>query len=120
MNYNILGYSIYLIFTFTVIVKVGLLCYKHGKVYSLQIFNGDTELTERTNNILLLCYYLFNLGYCLITIYSWQKINDWQHCISSVCSKTGFILLTVGILHLLNIITIIYISHKQKFSSQLN
>jgi DNA modification methylase len=120
MNYNILGYSIYLIFTFIVIVKVGLLCYKHGKIYSLQIFNNDVELTERTNNILLLCYYLFNLGYCLVTIYTWQKINDWQHCIASVCSKAGLILLSVGILHLINIVTIIYISHKQKFHSQLN
>ena len=120
MNYNILGYSIYLIFTFTVIVKVGLICYHHGKVYSLQIFNGDIELTERTNNILLLCYYLFNLGYCLITIYTWQKTENWQQCIEAVCKKAGFILISIGTLHLINIVTIIYISHKQKYSSHLN
>jgi uncharacterized membrane protein HdeD (DUF308 family) len=120
MNYNILGYCIYLFFTFTVIVYVGLLCFKNGKVYSLQIFNNDEELTNTTNNILLLCYYLFNLGYCLATIYNWQAVKTWQNCIESVCKKAGLILITIGVLHLINIIIIIYISYKQKHSSQLN
>ena len=115
MNYNITGYCIYLVFTFTIIVYVGIHCYKFGKVYSLQIFNGNEELTIRTNNILLLCYYLFNLGYCLQTIYHWKSLNNWKDCLDSISHKSGFILVTIGILHFLNIILILYISHKQKY-----
>ena len=113
MNYNIIGYAIYLLFTFTIIVYVGKLCYRHGKIYSLQIFNGNEELTNRTNSILLLCYYLFNLGYCLLTIYSWETINTWKACMENICMRAGFILISIGILHLINIGAIIFISQKK-------
>jgi hypothetical protein len=118
MNYNIVAYCLYLFFTFTVIIYVGLVCYKNGKVYSLQIFGGDEELTLRTNNILLLCYYLFNLGYCLINIYNWNHIDNWRYCIESVSQKAGIILTAIGILHLFNILAIIYIAQRKKYSSQ--
>lgn len=120
MNYNIAGYCIYLFFTFTIIVYVGQLCYKNGKVYSLQIFKGDIDLTNNTNNILLLCYYLFNLGYCLITIYSWQTLYSWKECINSVSIKAGLILMSLGALHLMNITILLFISHKQKYFSHQN
>lgn len=120
MNYNIVGYGIYLVFTFTVIIYVGLVCYKHGKVYSLQIFSGNEELTIRTNNILLVSYYLFNLGYCLVTIYTWQELHNWRDCIESISRKAGCILLTVGVLHMINIFTILFISQKYTNHSSLN
>ncbi len=120
MNYNITGYCIYLSFTFTVIVYVGLICYKHGQVYCLQIFNGNEELTKRTNNILLTSYYLFNMGYCLITINNWQSLYSWKECIDSLSRKSGLILIAIGFLHFLNIISLIYISQKQKNLSQTN
>lgn len=116
MNYNILAYCIYLLFTFTVIVKVGKICYHHGKVYSLQIFDNDAEFTNRVNNILLVCYYLLNLGYCLLTISTWQIVVSWQQCIETVAIKAGTILITIGIIHFINIAAIIYISKHHTFS----
>lgn len=114
MNYNIVGYFLYLLFTLTVIIKVGLLCYKHGKIYSLQIFNGNKELTQQTNTLLLLAYYLFNFGYCFVTIYNWQKVHTWQQCLSNICEKAGFILFMLGVLHIINMLSLIYFSNKQK------
>ncbi|HLK30900.1 MAG TPA: hypothetical protein VKT28_20150 [Puia sp.] len=120
MNYNIIGYCIYLLFTFTVIVYVGLACYKHGKTYCFQIFDGDKELTMRTNNILLMCYYLFNLGYCLVTIYNWHALNNWKECLDSVAMKAGAILTGIGILHIINIIALIYFSHRKNILHNKN
>ena len=117
MNYSILAYVLYLLFTFTVIVYVGLVCHKNGKIYSLQIFNGDEELSNRTNHILLLCYYLFNLGYCLLTIYTWPNIADWKNCINQVAYRAGTILYILGIMHCINIFMIIFIAHRQQHSS---
>jgi len=120
MNYNILGYIIYLLFTFTVILYVGQLCYRNGKIYSLRVFKGDEELTEKTNRILLVCYYLFNLGYCLLVIYSWQSLTNWRECIETVALKAGAILISLGILHLSNMGIILYIAHHKNYFSTKN
>lgn len=120
MNYTIIGYGIYLIFTGTIIVYVGLQCYKYGKIYSLQILGGDETLSIRINNILLLCYYLFNLGYCLLTLYNWGAIDSWAVCLAAISLRTGTILISIGILHLINIAAILYIAHKQKYFSPQN
>ena len=117
MNYSIVAYCTYLFFTFSVIIYVGLVCHQHGKVYSLQIFNGNKEISDRTNNILLLCYYLFNLGYCLLTLYTWPKIADLKACIEQVAHRAGTILYILGILHCINIFLIIFISYHQQDSS---
>ena len=75
MNLNIIGYLIYLSLTSIIIIKVGKLCYDNGNIFVSQLIPNHEELCLQINKTLLIGYYLLNLGYCAMTIISWEKIQ---------------------------------------------
>ena len=74
MNFNIIGYLIYLGITTFIILKVGKICYKNGNIYVADLIPDHADLCQKINQVLLLGYYLLNIGYCAMTLISWQKI----------------------------------------------
>lgn len=103
MNLNIIAYILYLLITIIIIVKVGKLCYDNGNFYVSELIPNHKELCHKTNQILLLGYYLFNIGYCAITIISWKKIVTIQQLIEIVSYKSAIIIIAIAIMHYFNI-----------------
>lgn len=108
---NTLAYIIYLLITYLVTVHVGLHFYRNGRVYILRLLHEDEKLTDFINRMLLTGYYLLNLGYAALMIRSWKTITNWPELITSISSMTGKILLTLAVMHFLNMAVILLISH---------
>nr|WP_281235544.1 hypothetical protein [Flavobacterium gelatinilyticum] len=106
MNYNIIGYFIYLGITIFIILKVGKICYKNGNVYVAALIPDHEDLCQKTNQVLLLGYYLLNIGYCAMTLISWEKIISSEQLVEIISIKTAVIIFIISILHYLNIIII--------------
>lgn len=104
MNLNIIAYILYLLITIIIIVKVGKIFYDNGNIYVSELIPNHMELCHKTNKILLVAYYLFNIGYCAITIISWQKITTFSQLIEIVGYKSAIIIITIAIMHYINII----------------
>ncbi len=103
MNLNIIGYLIYLSLTSVIIIKVGKLCYDNGNVFVSQLIPNHEELCHQINKMLLIGYYLLNLGYCAMTIISWEKIQSINQLIEIIAVKSAIIILTIGFMHYINI-----------------
>jgi hypothetical protein len=114
---NLLAYIIYLLITWFITVNVGLRFYRNGRLYILRLLHGDEQLTDSINRILLTGYYLVNLGYAALMIRNWQTINDWAGLVSSISSMTGKIILTLAVMHFMNMAVILYISHRHQPSA---
>jgi len=106
MNLNIIGYFIYLSITIFIIMKVGKICFKNGNIFVLDLIPNHADLCQKINQILLLAYYLLNIGYCAMTLISWQKISTSPQLIETICLKTAVIIFIISILHYLNILII--------------
>ncbi|WP_339889313.1 hypothetical protein [uncultured Flavobacterium sp.] len=106
MNLNILGYIIYLIITAIIIVKVGKVCYTNGNVFVAQLIPNHEDLCLKINQVLLIAYYLFNLGYCAITLIQWNTISSHTQLFETIAIKTSIILFLIGIMHYFNILVI--------------
>lgn len=104
MNLNIIGYFIYLSITIFIIIKVGKICYKNGNVYVAELIPNHKEICQKINQILLLGYYLLNIGYCAVTLISWHKIVSIDQLIETIAIKASIIIFAISILHYLNII----------------
>jgi len=104
MNLNIIGYLIYLCLTGIIIIKVGKLCYDNGNIFVSQLIPNHEELCHQINKMLLIGYYLMNLGYCAMTIISWEKIQSINQLIEIIATKSALIILTIGIMHYINIL----------------
>jgi hypothetical protein len=113
---NTLAYILYLLLSYFITVHVGLLFYRNGRIYILNLLQGDEQLTGFINKMLLVGYYLLNLGYAALMISSWNTIYTFTELLVSVCTMTGRILLTLAVVHFCNMAVIYLISKKKHYS----
>lgn len=104
MNLNLIAYLIYFLITIFIIVKVGKICYNNGNIYVSQLIPNHEDLCLKINQLLLVGYYLLNIGYCAMTIISWEKIETLTQLTEVITSKSALIIITIAILHYFNII----------------
>lgn len=114
MNYNFLSYLIYLPIIFYIILVVGFTFYKNGQHYIEGILPYNPALVRVINRMLLLGYYLINLGYVAVTISFWQPVNSIQQMFEILAVKTGFILVLLGLLHFNNLFCLWWFREKLK------
>jgi len=112
MNLNIIGYLIYLSITIFIILKVGKICYKNGNIYVAELIPNHADICQKINQVLLLGYYLLNIGYCAMTLISWQKITSSTQLVETICTKTAFIVFIISVLHYTNILILTKYIHK--------
>jgi hypothetical protein len=103
MNLNMIGYVIYLLVTALIIARVGKICYRNGNVYVAQLIPDHVDLCQKVNGILLVGYYLLNLGYCAMTLMQWQQIRSTTELVETVALRTAVIVCVISILHYINI-----------------
>jgi hypothetical protein len=112
--FNLIAYAIYALLTYLITVRVGWLCYKNG-LYFVGLAIEEQHLALSVNKLLLVGYYLINLGYITIMIYLWETINTWQELVESLSQKMAFIVLILGIMHFFNLGVLYFFGKKRIF-----
>ena len=103
MNYIIITYSFYLIITIALTMWVAKTLFKNGKVFLIDIFHGNKELADSVNNLLLVGFYLINIGYAVYTLQVTGSIVNTQEVIEKLSLKIGLIILILGAMHFFNL-----------------
>ncbi len=109
MNYNILTYLFYFILLLFVVLYVGQVLYKSGRPFLMNTFSGNETVADAVNKFLLAGYYLTNIGYTTIVLRVWDKVESPFQFLNVLSFKIGTILLMLGIMHFINILTLIFI-----------
>ena len=117
MNYNILGYGIYFFIILFVVLYVGNALFKNGRLFCINSLNGDTRLADAINRMLLSGYYLVNLGYSVYILIIREEIFNSKRLIEILGFKLGAIILTLGIMHVMNVIVLASIGKMKKEKS---
>jgi len=103
MSNIIITYSLYLIITFSVTIWVARTLFKNGKVFLIDIFHGNKELADSVNNLLVVGFYLINIGYAVFTLKLTNSIANTQEIIENLSFKIGLIILILGGMHFFNL-----------------
>ncbi len=106
MNLNIIGYTIYLLITTFIIIKVGKICHQNGNIFVSELIPDHKDLCHKINQILLVGYYLLNIGYCAMTLISWEKILFFNQLIEVIAFKSSLIICTIATMHYINIMVL--------------
>jgi hypothetical protein len=114
MNYNVGAYIIYIALMVFIIGYVGRYFYTNGRIFILSLLHGNTPLTDYINKLLLIAYYLFNIGYAFIKLRHWQKVTAMESLLSSLAANMGVLILILAFTHYLNILAI-YVLSKSNF-----
>lgn len=102
----------YLLITSFITFYVGNVLFHNGRPFLLRMLQSET-LTDSVNRILLTGYYVVNLGYVSIMLTYHPPIETVSDVIVSLATSVGRIMLTLAVLHYLNI-TAITLWHKIK------
>ncbi len=73
---NTIAYILYFLITYFITVHTGLSFYRNGRIYILNLLEGNEALTSYINRLLLVGYYLLNLGYVALTVNEWDEIRQ--------------------------------------------
>lgn len=112
-NYKIYSYIIYLLIGLVVTFFVGRDLHRKGYFLILDLFEHE-GFTQTINNLLLVLYYLLNMGYITITLLEIGEVNTLIQLIEKLSLRIGLILFILGSLHFNNIIVLQLLSKKKQ------
>lgn len=112
MDYNILGYGIFIAVIVFIILVVGKICYRNGNIFLAELIPDHLDLCLQINKSLLVSYYLVNIGYCAMTLVGWETITSSQQLVEIMAVKVATIVCILSILHFANIYLLTKTIHK--------
>ena len=99
----ILTYLIYLLISVGLTVGVGWALARSGRTFLLDVFGGNDSLAEAVNRLLVVGFYLLNLGFVTLTMQTSGNIADARQGLQLLSVKIGEVLLVLGVLHFANL-----------------
>jgi len=97
------SYAIYLVISIAVTIWVAHTLYKNGLVFLVDAFNGNVELAKSVNHLLVVGFYLINLGYVARALTTDRTVTSVRQAMEMVSEKVGIILLVLGGMHFFNL-----------------
>jgi len=97
------SYLVYVLISLGVTIWVARTLYKNGRVFLVDAFRGNTELAGSVNHLLVVGFYLINLGYVSQALTTHQNVDSLRGSIELVSSKIGTIFLVLGAMHFFNL-----------------
>lgn len=102
MDIMIWTYGVYTLLSVAVTVWVARTLSKNGLVFLVDVFN-NTELAKSVNHLLVVGFYLINLGWISSVLKIYERIATPQASIEALSSKMGFVLIVLGVMHFINL-----------------
>lgn len=103
MNYIILTYSIYLPLTIGLTIWVAKTLFTNGRVFLVDIFDQNELMADSVNRLLVVGFYLINIGYAVYTLQIFGEVTSAQVVIEKLSLKIGAIILILGAMHFFNL-----------------
>jgi hypothetical protein len=103
MNYTVVTYILYLPISVALTVWVARTLHRNGRYFLIDAFGGDERLADSVNHLLVVGFYLMNIGYVTLALRRGDKPSDLQGAIEFLSTKVGFVLVVLGVMHFLNL-----------------
>lgn len=103
MDPAVVGDLIYIVLIVALTAWVGRALHRHGRVYLADVF-GDENTAAALNQLLVVGFYLVNLGFAALWLNIGQQVSGARDLVPVLSVKLGIVLLVVGALHLLNLV----------------
>jgi len=101
--YIVYSYFTYLAVSLTVTVWVARTLHQRGRIFLVDAFHGNAELADSINHLLVVGFYLINVGYVAFALKSTENPTDLRQAIEVVSDKLGLVLLVLGAMHFFNL-----------------
>ena len=99
----VVSYIVYLLISVALTVWVARTLYKRGAIFLVDAFHGNADLAASVNHLLVVGFYLVNIGFVALALKSTEVITTSRAAIEMLSEKLGVVLLTLGGMHFFNL-----------------
>lgn len=103
MNIDIATYFVYLSVSIALTIWVAHTLHKNGRVFLVDVFHGNESLADSVNHLLVVGFYLINLGWICLMLKLGYDILSPKQGIEALSVKIGTVLLVLGGMHFFNL-----------------
>ena len=104
MNWLITTYLTYLAISVALTVWVARTLHKNGRIFLVDSFLGNESLADSVNHLLVVGFYLINIGYVALALRYGDQPATLQQAIEALSTKVGFVMLILGGMHFFNLL----------------
>jgi len=97
-------YLTYLLISVSLTVWVAKTLHKNGRIFLVDTFRGNESLADSINHLLVVGFYLINIGYVSLALREGQMPVDLQGVLETLSRKVGVVLLVLGGMHFFNLL----------------
>ena len=103
MNAIVITYLLYLTISIALTIWVARTLFKNGRLFLVDVFQGNEALADSVNHLLVVGFYLINLGYITLALKLGYAVQDARESIEALSAKVGLVLLVLGAMHFFNL-----------------
>jgi hypothetical protein len=118
-EYVVGTYIAYILISIFLTVWVARTLHKNGRVFLVEVFHGDEKVADSVNHLLVVGFYLINLGYVTLALKISEEVGDVKQSIESLSWKIGLVLIVLGTMHFFNLFLFNRIHRKPKVFNRM-
>src|SRR5438876_2120368 len=105
-------YLLYLGISVAMTIWVARTLHKNGRIFLVDNFMGNEPLADSVNHLLVVGFYLVNIGFVTLALKYGDKPTDTQTALEILSSKVGLVLVVLGGMHFFNLFIFSKLRHR--------
>ncbi len=98
----VITYLLYILISVALTIWVARTLSRAGRIFLLDVFGGREKLAEAINHLLVVGFYLINMGYVTLALKTGVRAATAEEAIEILSWKLGLVLLVLGFMHFFN------------------
>jgi hypothetical protein len=107
-----ISYALYLLITIAITIWVARTLSRNGEVFLVQCFGHNAEVARSTNHLLVVGFYLVNIGFITLTLSIGAEPTTLPEAIRFLSGKVGLAVVVLGGMHFFNMGAIAHFGRK--------
>jgi hypothetical protein len=95
-------YIAYLVLSLGITYWVGQTLHRNGRIFLVENFQGQEALADSINHLLLVGFYLVNIGFVALALRYGTKPTDLVEAFEFLSTKVGLVVVILGLMHFTN------------------
>lgn len=103
MDLTLMSYVVYLVISLGVTIWVAHTLKHNGEAFLLDAFKGNERLAKSINHLLVVGFYLINVGYVSLVLRLPREPKLVHEAVELLSGKLGVVLIVLGVMHFFNL-----------------
>jgi hypothetical protein len=96
-------YIVYIALSIPLTIWVAHTLHTNGRVFLIDSFRGNERLADSVNHLLVVGFYLINIGYVALALKERIAPTDVREVLETISRKIGVVMLVLGVMHFFNL-----------------